>query len=57
MPPLVPSIEPLLLSVAVSVWLPVVLNVTKTVALPLLNEVGLGRLAALSLLLKSTVPL
>ena len=51
-----PAIEPLTVSVAVSVWLPAVFSVALNVPPPLVNVALAGRIAAASLLLKWTVP-
>ncbi len=52
----VPVIEPVTVSVPVTVWLPAVLTVTDTVFVPLVKVVLLGRTADPSLLVKWTVP-
>jgi hypothetical protein len=52
----VPVIEPVTVSVEVTVWLPAVLSVTDTVFVPLVKVVLLGRTADPSLLVKWTVP-
>ena len=53
---LLPVSELIMVSVAVSVWLPAVFNVTLNVPTPLANVVLAGRVAAVSLLVKWTVP-
>ncbi len=52
----VPVIDPVTVSVPVTVWLPPVLSVTETVPVPLVKVVLLGRTADPSLLVKRTVP-
>ena len=54
--PLLPAIEPLAVSVAVTVWLPAVFSVALNVPTPLVSVALAGRAAAASLLLKWTVP-
>ena len=55
--PLVPVIEPLVVSVAVTVWLPAVLNVALLkVPVPPVNVTLAARVAETSLLVKWTVP-
>ena len=53
---LLPVIELVAVSVAVIVWLPAVFSVTLKVPVPLVNVALAGRIAALSLLVKWTVP-
>src|SRR5262249_58446304 len=52
----VPAIDGVAVSVAVSVWLPPVLNVADNVLTPFVRVEAVGRLAAPSLELKCTVP-
>jgi hypothetical protein len=52
----VPVIEPVTVSVAVTVWLPAVLSVTDTVFVPFAKVVLVGTTAAPSLLAKWIVP-
>ena len=52
-----PLIEPVIVSATDTVWLPTVLNVTLKVPWPLVSDASAGRRAALSLLVKWTVPL
>jgi len=52
----VPAIEPVTVSVAVMVWLPTVTRVAGNVPAPLVRVALDGRVAAVSLLVKCTVP-
>ncbi len=52
----VPMIEAVAVSVAVMVWLPIVLSVAEKVAVPFVSVELAGRAAWLSVLVKCTVP-
>lgn len=51
-----PVIEGVIVSVAVTVWEPIVFNVTEKVPDPFVRVMSAGRFASTSLLVKRTVP-
>ena len=55
-PSLVPVMEAVVVSVAVTVWRPSVLRVTENVPVPATRAKLVGRVAAVSLLVMATVP-